>query len=289
MTTEYEDAKARYEETRKRSVETKIRTNTDLCVLLVSWRCNIGCDNCVMFCSKKQAPSNEMIKLERIEYFLKDTIDCNKKYKDIALFGGEPTLHPQFKEICIIVAEANKKHKFSNTLTASTNGYAQESVDLCAFAAEHGYNVENSKKDELIHNRTQKYFYVPTNVAPIDVGGFIPELNGCWYSENAGIAFDNNGYWACCTICAAARVFDYEPTCTSIKDFTEDKVIKSFEKHCKICGLSYPIPPIFAGTRANANPDAIDIVTKAPTGRVLNQTMSKTWVEAFARYHEKER
>lgn len=263
-----------------------MRINQDLCILYVTYKCDCSCDNCGSNCNKKQAPSDEMLKLERLEYFIKDTIDCDKKYKNVALFGGEPTLHPQFEEMCLMLKEANDKNHFASSLTVCTNGYTHESLQKCHFAAEHGYVIENSHKDRQIHDKTFKYTYVPINVAPIDVG-FIPELNGCWYSENAGIAFDNKGYWGCNPLCAAARVFDYEPICASIKDFTEEKVKESFAKHCKYCGSAFPIAPVFIGTRLKADPDAIDVVTKQPTERVLNQSMSKTWVEAFKRYHDK--
>ena len=263
-----------------------IRINPSLCVLNITFKCNLGCDNCGSNCSKKQAPSEEMMRLDRIEYFVKDTIDCGKKYKNVALFGGEPTLHPQFDEICLIIKKANDKENFADSLSVCTNGYARESVEHCNFAASHGYIIENSQKDQQIYDKTHKYPYVPVNVAPIDVG-FTPDLNGCWYSENAGIAFDERGYWGCYPFCAAARVFDYEPTCMSIKELTEDVAKKSWGQHCNYCGSSFPIAPVYAEPKYAAVPDAIDIVTERPIKRVVNQSMSKIWVEAFKKYKEK--
>jgi hypothetical protein len=230
-----------------------------------------------------------MITLDRVKYCINDTIECNKKYHIIDLFGGEPTLHPQFKEIVLLFEKANKEHNITDMLTVGTNGYAQESFNLCHFAEQHGFITENSLKDEGFKNHTKKWEYIPSNVAPCDVGHEVPK-DGCWYYKagHGGFAFDNKGYYACNLILASARLFDYQPACQSVKDLTEEKVKEGFEQHCKRCPLALPIDPLFLGKQvSSARDDIIDIVTECPTKRVIRQTMSKSYVEAIAKYQEK--
>ena len=275
----------REEEIKRSTCATRI--NFDRILLLITLRCNFECDNCVTNCNKKQAPSNEIMSLENIERFIKDTIECNKKYKIVILSGGEPTLHPQFKEICLMFEKANRENHFASSLMICTNGYASKTKELLKFAEEHSFVIQNSNKTEEQRNKTMKWRWFPFNVAPVDVG-YEPSFNGCEQSETCGLGYDNKGYWGCPHSAIIAKIFDYESVCTSVKELTEDKIKKSWEQHCKLCGAAFPIPIIASDYLHKSEPNTpIDIVTTQPTGRVIDQTMSKTWVEAFKKCHEK--
>jgi hypothetical protein len=274
------------EEEEKRNSQTS-RINFNRILLLVTLRCNFGCDNCVTNCNKKQAPSSEIMSLEKIELFIRDTIECNKKYKEVIVSGGEPTLHPQFKEICLMLEKANDEKHFASTLLLCTNGYSEKTKELISFAEDHGFTIQNSNKTKQQFDRTMKWRWFPFNVAPIDVG-YEPSLAGCEQSETCGLGFDNNGYWGCPHSAIIAKTFNLDSVCTSIKDLTEERIKKNWEKCCKLCGAAFPIPIITSDYLHESDPNApIDIITTPPTGRVINQTMSKTWAEAFKRYHDK--
>jgi len=263
------------------------RVNMDRILLLITLRCNFQCDNCVTNCNKNQAPSNEIMPLEKVEHFIKDTLECNKKYKHVIISGGEPTLHPQFKEICLMLENANKEHHFASTLLLCTNGYTHKTKELIRFAENHSFTIQNSNKTEQQFNKTMKWRWFPFNVAPIDVG-YEPSFNGCEQSETCGLGYDNNGYWGCPHGAIISKLFDLRPVCTSIKDLTEVKIKKNWEQQCKLCGAAFPIPIVTSDYLHPSELNVpIDIVTIRPTGRVINQTMSKTWIDAFKKYREK--
>jgi hypothetical protein len=273
----------------KLSNTSSLRINKKICILHITWRCNFGCDNCVANCGKKQAPSNEVMSLESIEKFISDTIECKHHYDMVTVTGGEPTLHPKFKEICAMFSKANIKDQFASCLLLGTNGYAPHTKEMIKIASSFGFTIENQNKTEQQRNKTMKAKWHPFNVAPIDVG-YEPSLNGCHWS-GCGISYDQDGYWGCGSGPHFTRIFDgLKPACTSIKDLTDENIRKSFAQICKLCGGAFPIKLTTADyyLHLSEQNEHIDIVTTQPISRVVNQTMSKTWVEAFKKYKEKE-
>ena len=268
---------AEYTETEEKRNSRRINENN--IVLLVTWRCNFSCDNCIANCSKKQAPSNELMPIEKIEHFVSDCKKNDKKWNQITICGGEPTLHPQFKEICVLLKQA----ELTKALWLSTNGYTQKTKELMYFAQSIGILVDNSYKTHEQLVGSAKWRWVPINVAPVDVGYTDSALGkGCYQSEVCGLGYDSNGYWGCPQGAIYSRTFDFKPVCTSIKDLTDEKIIASWKEQCSICGAAFRMPIVTSDSIYHCDPKApIDIVTEIPTNRVLNQAMSKTWIEAF--------
>jgi len=259
---------------------------SDVISLFITYMCNFDCDNCFTHCSKTQAPSHELLKLERLEYFIKDSIDCKKRYKNISLFGGEPTLHPQFNEICAML---KFNDKITKMFTIESNGYLPKTKEKLQYASSLGFILANSNKDIGLLHKTEKWEYHPVDVAPIDVGIEPPE-DGCafYHSDSCGgMGYDNNGYWVCAQPATTSRIFGYDATCQSIKDLNEENVRKAYKEYCKYCALALPIQIPACGTRHEVNISNIDIVTNCPTKRVINPTMSKSYVEAYKSYLER--
>lgn len=79
--------------------------------------CNLKCPYC--FASEMiQTQRNKNISLDELEHILQW---INQEYtKHIGIIGGEPTLHPQFKEILNIFSHFSQLYQ--NTITLYTNG-----------------------------------------------------------------------------------------------------------------------------------------------------------------------
>ena len=86
-------------------------------IILTSY-CNLHCPYC--FASKMI--KTEDIKNIPLEQFKKTLNWIGEDDDEIGLIGGEPTLHPQFKEILNIIEEYSQHRKTPHGFTLFTNG-----------------------------------------------------------------------------------------------------------------------------------------------------------------------
>ena len=86
-------------------------------IILTSY-CNLHCPYC--FASKMI--KTEDIKNIPLEQFKKTLNWIGEDDDEIGLIGGEPTLHPQFKEILNIIEEYSQRRKTPHGFTLFTNG-----------------------------------------------------------------------------------------------------------------------------------------------------------------------
>ena len=60
--------------------------------------CNLKCFGCNHYIDEAQ--TKEMLTVEQVKHFVDESRRLNWQWKEIRLMGGEPTLHPQFNEVC---------------------------------------------------------------------------------------------------------------------------------------------------------------------------------------------
>lgn len=85
--------------------------------IMITERCNFNCSYC--FADEyvnKEAKDITIDQMNRILNFIK----TSKRYRRIGLIGGEPTIHPQFREILTLIKNDNEIRSCS----VFTNGYA---------------------------------------------------------------------------------------------------------------------------------------------------------------------
>jgi hypothetical protein len=219
-----------------------VTPNMKTLVIHITYRCNGVCENCSNLCA--QAPSREDMSIESIQKFINDSVILNYKWEKIVLQGGEPTLHPQFENVCILLEEYKKEHNPNVILSVCTNGYSDHTKKMLIFAEQHSHILENSFKSKEVMNKSYVYEYIPVNVAPVDIG-YELQIMGCFQSSTCGITLNNQGFWECSPSAAACRVFDfYKPICNELKDLTIEATKKIFEQHCKYCGFALPAPRV---------------------------------------------
>ena len=223
--------------------------------LCLTYKCNVYCDNCSGLCT--QAPAGEELDMtvDQVKDFIAQSIELNWPWERITLHGGEPTLHPNFKEICEIVADYKKNHNENCGVWFCTNYASPKSHDFCEeIKMLYGIGAGISEK-----HGGANVPYVATNMSPTDCGEAWER--GCLITEDCGICLNHAGYFECSPAAAASRVFDRKPFATKLKDVTAGGLASCFETDCAHCGWSVP-----------------------GRARITEQQTSKTWKEALDKY-----
>ena len=218
-----------------------------------TYRCNMRCYNCATLVS--QAPSNEDMPPEHLKKLLDDSVALNWPWTGMGLHGGESTLHPQFEELCRLMADYKAKHNPTCAIRVFSNGYGDYVQKQHEIATRHGLTIGNSYKQG-----PRDIGHITFGLSPEDAGE--PYHLGCFQSSSCGIAYTVRGFYECSHAGAAWRVFGYPPIVTELKDLTAEKLAEGFKVHCKHCGYAR----IGIDRRAVVEPTA-------------------TWKEALDKYH----
>lgn len=71
--------------------------------------CDLGCYKCDRHLDIAPGKPEENLTLEQIERMLDESVKEKYIWEAMLLLGGEPTLHPQFREIVKLLSEYKKK------------------------------------------------------------------------------------------------------------------------------------------------------------------------------------
>lgn len=82
-------------------------------------KCNCNC----LGCTYHDNTPVKLIDVDKVINFIKNNFDFTKSYKQITLFGGEPTLHPEFKKIIDELYKLNVYLILYTNLTADIDTY----------------------------------------------------------------------------------------------------------------------------------------------------------------------
>lgn len=171
--------------------------------LIITYRCNRRCFNCEA--QVRQAPDDLDMTLEQVERFIAESKKNCRKWEQIRVLGGEPTLHKGIDPIVHMLCDYKLSFSPSTIITVVTNGYGNyvNSV-LEKLKEKYDIVVENSHKVSDIQPS-----FSPINQAPRDMLNLKNEEydKGCWIPTVCGIALDKHGYYPCSASAAADRVF----------------------------------------------------------------------------------
>lgn len=98
------------------------KPNLDRIIIDITYDCNLKCIRCNRSC--RYAPSDEYITLDQIKKFLDESIKKGKKWKEIWIEGGEPTLHPQIDEIIDLLLKYKHDKNKNLRIQLNSNGYS---------------------------------------------------------------------------------------------------------------------------------------------------------------------
>jgi len=194
----------------------------------VTYVCNLTCYQCNR--SVHQAPSTEQMTLEQIHKFVQESIENNRKWTDIRLLGGEPTLHPHILDIIDILLKYKHEHLPNLSINITTNGYGKK-VNAVIEKIPAEVNIENTSKEssELIKH----YAF---NIAPIDNPKFknVDYAHGCPITAKS-IGLTTYGYYPCAIAASIDRVMGQNIGRKEMpKD--NDELRDQLRELCQYCG-----------------------------------------------------
>ena len=166
----------------------------------ITFMCNLKCFNCDRSCT--QAVSNEHMEVSKIEDFIKESVEKNKKWNRIRILGGEPLIHPQVEEIVDLLREYKEQRNKEVKLELVTNGFGEKVQRMIEILSPKIY-IKNTNKTERFQEK-----FEPFNMAPVDNKRNIltDYKNACWITSYCGIGMNVNGYYQCAVAGGIDRV-----------------------------------------------------------------------------------
>ncbi len=161
--------------------------------LNITFACNLRCVNCDRSC--EQAPTSMQMSLQQVHTFIEETIAAGYKWDDIVIIGGEPTIHTEFLKIVEALRQYRNLHSPKTRIVIFTNGYGRK-VNQMLECLPRDVVVENSTKD---CDHPVVSYHRSFNVAPVDLPIYrnADYRNGCWITQECGIALGPSGYYPC--------------------------------------------------------------------------------------------
>lgn len=223
----------------------------------ITYDCNLKCCNCNRSCT--QIPSKEEMSLMQIKRFIDESIARDRKWKQIRLVGGEPTLHSQIFEIIGLLLSYVKNSSQSTSIVLVTNGFGQF-VNKVLKDIPSEVTLDNSHKGSPIQEK-----FVTFNVAPADLPIYkkADYANGCLIPQLCGIGLTRYGYYPCGVAGGIDRVFGFDAGRKKIPA-PDDEMRDLLNIFCKYCGH-------FKGYE-----------------KVKDQSISPIWEKAYKDYYKNE-
>lgn len=190
--------------------------------------CSLACHNCDR--SIRQAPTGEHMSLEQINKFVQESLDLNYKWYTIVIYGGEPTLHPDFFEILTSIKKYKDKYNDCR-VELGTNGYGTV-VN----------KVLSKVPDWIVINSTSKQSNIQKfstyNIAPIDLKKYRKKnfSRGCWITHRSGLGLSRYGYYSCGAGASMDRIFGFNVGLKNLSLVNRKAIVKQLRQLCQYCG-----------------------------------------------------
>jgi hypothetical protein len=212
-------------------------------IILLTYRCNLFCGNCIAGCGKFPCGDKGDIDLLQIERLFQQADACGWKWRRIWVSGGEPTLHPQVLEIIKLLRGYQASRKFQMMMvTNGTNLGIQQAILAQGgwyFCNPDGSHMWQLEKDFIIN--TQKttagiMAHKTMYIAPMDV----PALAGRDFSVGCGIltecapTFNKYGLYACPGAPTIDRIIGMDIGIKNFQGFITNE--SQLQQVCKYCG-----------------------------------------------------
>lgn len=233
-------------------------------IIDITLDCNLRCSDCNRSVGSKQTIAEEHMTPAQIRHFVAESVDQRRRWFEISIEGGEPTLHPQLIEIVEILIDYQEAHSPWTNIKLQTNGVSKESNVVIETLRRKGVDVYNSGKTSLNQSR-----HCAFNMAPIDD----PELQSNDFSEGChlpcqyGLGLTQHGYYPHPVCGGIDRIFGFNIGRKTLPELG-DSMTEQFKALCRYCGF-------FTFSRQ---------LKEGHVDFEFRGTMSKTWQQAYAAY-----
>jgi len=204
------------------------KPSSDLIEIDLTYLCNLQCNNCNR--SSAQAPEALHIGLSDIVGFVASSIENKRVWRRIRVLGGEPTLHPEFREIINVLLEL-KRVSPATRIEVVSNGYGRK-VQAVLSDIPPDVVVENSSKSGNVQPS-----FGPFNLAPQDSWQYqyADFRNGCDIATSCGIGLTPQGYYPCAVAGGIDRVLGVRNGREQLPS-SDDEMRDLMSDACKLCG-----------------------------------------------------
>ena len=202
----------------------------DKIILDITYACNLNCVKCNRSC--RYAPSDDFMNLSQIEHFLNESIEYNRKWKQIWIEGGEPTLNPDLENILKLLLEYKKKYNPSMKIQLNSNGYGKETIKKLKEIGKYVKIYSSDKTSPDIKD------FCVFNLAPCDFEIYkdIDYSIGCYFPSFYGLSLNMNGYYYCSNAGGIDRVLGLDIGLKKLPIKGEIWWKKQMSELCKYCG-----------------------------------------------------
>lgn len=180
-----------------------------------TYRCNMKCDMCNRGIDKFPWQKSDLT-VEDVKEAGEMLIATGLKVNKVRITGGEPTLHPQLKEICDVVRDVWQIQRMTAVLT---NGSTKESRPRKIWARYKADVVEKMHR--------------PYSISPADLGlrGDYGTKFPCEQQTGCGRLFDGFGFSFCVLAGSIGRMLRIDP-------YSKTPMTDGDERICKHCLFS---------------------------------------------------
>ena len=202
--------------------------------------CNLACSNCTRFVGHHKKPY--MMSLEDVRISIGSLIGspCN-----VGIMGGEPTAHPQFAEICLILEELIPDKGRRGLWTDGFRYSKYKSVIERVFLPE---NIVYNSHDDGIDD-----YHQPLLIHPSDVGISKEEhskyIESCWIQRRWSASITPKGGFFCEVAAAQDMLFNGPGGYALTEDWwnkTPTEFSDQVDRYCSNCSACIPLPKVSA-------------------------------------------
>ena len=163
--------------------------------LNINYDCNLRCKNCNRLCHLLRL--DEPMTVDQIRLFIRKLEEENKHIVRVKVVGGEPTIHPDFLQICKLLSDAFLDG-FIGKIAVNTNGINPKyRLDAPLYPGIHWKVSPPSRKGHR-----------PVLWSPKDLG--LDTFGPCAMPKRCGFSLDSKGWLPCSAAPAIVRVFNLE-------------------------------------------------------------------------------
>jgi hypothetical protein len=240
-------------------------------VIDITTACDLRCIDCNRSCGEGQAVANEHLSVAQVGRFVEESVACGREWDQIAIEGGEPTLHPQLADVVRLLVAYRNRHSPRTHIQLLTNGYAKAPHPSLESFRRQAVLVRNTRKTAPRQQRHCEF-----NVAPCDS----PELcgvdcsQGCVLPACYGLGLTRHGYYPHPICGGIDRVFGFDIGRKRLPP-RGDGMSEHFAQLCRLCGFLRHCLLERGQTQRQAS------------GGGVTPRISETWQRGYARYRER--
>ena len=207
------------------------KPNPNKIIIDVTFFCNMGCQNCNRSCGDDQANVQEHMSLGQIKRFVSESVAQGRRWSEILLEGGEPTLNPQILEIADELARYKREHSPHTRIVLCTNGHAAPTRRIMAMMPPE-IDVHDSGKEDSDQDHHRNFNVAPIDLSPEQADKF---ADGCVLPSIYGMGLNRYGYYPHGICGAVDRVFGLDVGRKTLPP-EGDTLSDMYRSLCRYCG-----------------------------------------------------